>query len=289
MQKMIEGLTHITELISTGNGTQGSLLIPKKIFATLIGAVDKKLIPRSEAAIYIGPAGIPGSSIDIDLDTPNTLKVKEVAEGAEVWLGQMDQETFNMKPVKYGITIKITREMMEDSMFDLLRNNITTVGKAFAENENSLIISDALDNASATTSQSGESVTIANITTAMNGIEEDDYEATTYVIGNEVLYDLRNIDTFVEADKMGNREILATGYVGKLFGMNVIVVSSNAGMTTTSSYVFDNKHAYIITEKRTITMENVTLPTFDMEGAVLTQRIKVRQLRAEAIQKITSI
>ena len=36
-------------------------------------------------------------------------------------------------------------------------------------------------------------------------------------------------------------------------------------------------------------LENVTLPTFDMEGAVLTQRLKVRQLRASAIQKITSI
>lgn len=287
-KKLIEGLTHIQELISTGTGTEGSLLVPKKIFSTLVMEVDKKLIPRSEAAIYIGPAGIPGSSVDVNLQKVDTMDVRVVAEGAEIPMDEQEYENFNMKPKKYGVAIRITREMMEDSMFDLLQNNIKMTGKKFAENENSLIISDALENANSSTAQSGENVTIANITTAMLALDNEDYSPTSYFAGAEVIYDLRNIDTFAEADKFGNREMMEKGYVGRIYGMNVIMVSTNAGMTTTTSYVVDKENGYVIAEKRPITIEQFDLPTFDMKGAVVTQRIKVRQLRAKAIHKITS-
>ena len=59
-------------------------------------------------------------------------------------------------------------------------------------------------------------------------------------------------------------------------------------MTTTTSYVYDNTAAYIIAEKRPITVENFELPTFDMYGAAVTQRITVTALRAAGIAKITT-
>jgi len=70
--------------------------------------------------------------------------------------------------------------------------------------------------------------------------------------------------------------------------MNVMRVSTNAGMTTTSSYVTDKMHAYVITEKRTLTVEGFDLPNFDMSAAAVTHRLKVRHLRADAIAKITT-
>ena len=75
----------IRELLSTDMGTEGQLLIPRKIHDTLIEEVDKNLIPRSECAIYFGPGDIPGSSIDVDLVTPDQMKVRRIAEGAEIW------------------------------------------------------------------------------------------------------------------------------------------------------------------------------------------------------------
>ncbi len=64
--------------------------------------------------------------------------------------------------------------------------------------------------------------------------------------------------------------------------------SREANAVATSSYVFDRSQAYSIAIARDITMENVTMPTFDMEGAVLTQRIDIKALRTKAISKITS-
>lgn len=279
--------THITELLQTATGTEGSLLIPKKIYDRMVMAVDKTLIPRSEAALVFGPGDIPGSSIDVDLVTPNKMDVRKVGEGAEIPMDETEYTSFNMKPVKWGVAIRITREMLEDGKWNLLQHNIKYAGKRFAENENSLIISDALDSASNTVT-GGAAVTIANITEAMQYLDDSDYNPTSFFVGMEVLNDLRNIDTFVEANKVGNTEMISKGFLGTIYGMNVIKVSTNAGMTTTSSYVFDNSQAYVIAEKRPLTVEGFNLPTFDMSGSVVSQRIKVSTLKAGAIAKITT-
>ena len=281
-------LKSITELLQTGMGTEGQLLLPRKIHDTLIEEVDKNLLPRSEAAMYFGPGDIPGSSIDVDLVTANQMDVRIVAEGAEIPIDQSAYTSFNLKPVKYGVALRITREMLEDSKWNLLQHNVTVAGKRFAENETSLVLSDALDNATNTVN-GGAAITIANITRAMQYLDDADYTPTTIFVGMEVLNDLRNIDTFVEANKVGNTEMLQRGFLGTIYGLNVIKFSSNAAPSATYSkyaYITDRMHAYIIAEKRPVTIENFELPVYDMSAASITQRIKVRHLRAGAIAKI---
>lgn len=277
----------IQEYLNRGQATEGQLLIARKIFDTLVDAVDKQLIPRSEAAFVYGPSDIPGSSIDVDLATPDTMAAREVGEGAEFPIDAEEYTTFNLKPKKYGVAIRITREFLEDGKWNLLAKNVARAGKELAENETALIVSDALDNA-ANTVAGGAAITIPNITRAMQYLEDQDYTPTTLFIGNEVLNDLRNIDTFVEWSKAGNTEMLQRGFTGTIYGMNVIRVSTNAGMTTTSAYVTDKEFAYVIAEKRPVTVENFELPTFDMSGAVCSQRLGVRHLRSQAIAKITT-
>lgn len=135
----------------------------------------------------------------------------------------------------------------------------------------------------------GGAITIANITRAMQYLEDEDYKPTTLFVGNEIMNDLRNIDTFVEANKIGNREMLAKGYLGIVYGLNVINFSTNAAPSTTYSkyaYVTDRDNAYVIAEKRPVTIENFEMPVYDMSAATITQRIKIKELRAKAIAKI---
>ena len=280
--------TKLNQYISTADGTAGTLLIPKLIMPVLIEEVEKTLIPREMAAMVWGPSQIQGSSFTVNLEEPNTLDVRLTGEGAEVVLDNQSFETVTFTPKKYGVAIRITREMMEDSQFELLQRNIRTAGKRFAEIETNLILG-ALDQANATTA-GGAAVTIGNITESMFDVEENDFVPTDYLVGNEVAYDLRNIDTFIEADKAGNTNMISRGFLGTIFGMNVARFSTNAGTNAvaTSSYIFDRAQAYGIAISRDLTVENVTLPTYDMEGAVLTQRIDVQPLRTKAISKITS-
>ena len=283
-------LKYVQEFLSTAIGTEGQLLIPRKIHDTLIDEVDKNLIPRSEAALYFGPSDIPGSSIDVDKVTPNTMDVRLVGEGAQIPIDNALYTSQNLKPKKYGVSIRITKEMLEDAKWNLLTHNIGIAGKRMAENETNLIITNGLDAANSTIT-GGAAITIANITRAMQYLEDEDYTPTTLFVGMEVLADLRNIDTFVEANKVGNRDMLERGFLGTIFGLNVLKFSTNAAPSTTYSkyaYVTDKLHAYMIAEKRPVTVENFELPVYEMSAANITQRIVVDDLRPKAICKITT-
>lgn len=280
---------YVKELLNRDIAIEGSLLIVKKIHDKLVEEVEKRLIPRTEAAMVIGPSGIPGSSIDIDREDPNTLKIREIAEGADITLDQQTYDSVNIRPRKYGVGIRITAELLEDGKWNLLQRNIRTAGKRFAENETNLVLLQ-LDSA-ATVNSGGDAYTIADLTTQMQDLEDEDYEATTLLVGTEVVHDLRNIDTFVEADKSGTREMLSTGMVGSLYGMNVLRFSTNAAPSTTYkkyAFMYDKDEAYYIVEKRPIAVERFDLKSNDMKAAVLTQRIAVQIIRTQAVSKTTT-
>lgn len=280
---------YVQELLTTGVGTQGQLLIPRKIHDTLIEEVEKALIPRSEAAIYIGPAMIPGSSYDLNTTDENQMSVRLIAEGAEIVLDEDEYTNTNILPKKYGVAIRITREMMEDSKFPLLERNVRKAARKLAENETSLILTSLQGCTNSVAG--GAAITIANITRAMQYLDDADYTPTSLLVGNEVLNDLRNIDTFVEADKVGNTEMLQRGFLGTIYGLNVMKFSTNAAPSTTYAkyaYVFDKQEAYIIVEKRPITVENFVAATFDMEGAAITQRIATSLIRDNAVARIST-
>lgn len=281
---------NIQEYISTDDGTEGTLLIPKLILSTVVDEAEKALIPRELAALVLGPAQIAGSSVSVDLETPNTLKVKKVGEGAEVPLDNLGFSSVTFTPVKYGVAIRITREMMEDAQFPLLERNIRAAGRRFAEKENELILS-ALDGSGNDVS-GGAAITIANIAEAIFNVEDNDFNPSDIIVGNEVAQDLRNIDTFVEADKAGNTQMLQTGFIGTIYGLNVVRFSSNAVPDATNSkkyaYVIDRNEAYGLAIKRDLSIENFMLPTYDMQGAVLTWRFDVKLLRSGAVSRITT-
>ena len=277
----------IKEFIKTGDGSAGTLLIPKLILPPLIEAVEKALVPRELAAMV--KTGFEGSSFSVNLVTPTTNAVRIVAEGAEIPIDTVDFTSITFTPKKYGIALRISREMMEDSQFDILSVNLNEIGRRFAENETNLILT-ALEGAGNTVT-GGASLTIANLSSAILNLNNNDYNASDLLIGNEILSDLQNIDTFVEADKAGNTQVMSTGFIGNIFGMRVAKFSTNAAPTTTYAkyaYVLDRTQAYGIAIKRDITVENFTLPLNDLEGAAVTQRLDVKLLRANAVCNITT-
>jgi len=280
-------MKYLKELLSTGTATAGTLLIPQRIYDTILEEADKALIPRSEAGWVF--TGFEGSSVILNKTTANSMDVRVVGEGAEIPIDEVAYTTTTLTPLKYGVSIRITREMLEDAQWNLLEHNLKYAGKRFAENETNLILT-ALDGA-ANTQAGGAAVTIADITRAILYLRDADYAPTTLFIGNEVYHDLMNIDTFVEADKSGSTEMLRNGYVGRIYGLNVINFSTNAAPSTTYSkyaYVTDKNNAYAIAEKRPISVERFELPQYDQSAAAVTQRIKVSAIQTSAICAITS-
>lgn len=273
---------------ATAGSSTGSYLIPRTLYNTLIMAVRKKLVLRALAAKVIGPASIPGSSVDISLQTRDSMEVHRITEGAVIPLDAETYSGFNLKPIKYGIRIMMSREMEEDSLYDVMAMNVETAGYELADNEEALIIA-TLDTGSGQTdstrvANSNATLPISDITAAMQGVEEENYNATHMVIGVEVANDLRNIDTFVEADKAGISDP-SKRLIGTIFGMKVIV-SNN--VSAKYAYVLDANAAFVIAEKRPVTIEKYFDYSRDTHFAVATQRFVTRYLRSGAIARIVT-
>ena len=272
----------------TAGSSGGSVLIPRTLYGTLIRAVRKQLIFRALAAKVFGPSSIPGSSIDVPMQTPESMVVHPVGEFGVVPLDIEGYTSFNMRPRKYGVRLMISKEMMEDSLFDVMALNVETAGYELADNEESLIIN-TLDTATAQSdstrvANSNATLPITDITAGMQGLEEEGYVCTHMIVGTEIANDLRNIDTFVEADKAGINDP-SKRLIGKIYEMKVI---TSRNVAAKRAYIIDATWSFVIADKRAVTIEKYFDAARDTGFAVATERFSTRYLRSAATARIVT-
>jgi len=279
--------TYKTEsgILSTGATSTGSkVLAPTMVYRTLQEAVRKNLVFRPMAALLIGPNEVPGPAVKVSLQDPDTLIVHEVAEGAELPFAQETYSQVTLTPVKYGVTIGITREMIEDSQFSVVEKNAATAGYALADKEDSLV-ADALSSGAGATVTGGGTISLANITEAMEDLESNGYMGTDMVVGTEVASDIRNLAGLTSANLSIAPTDLGIRLLGNIFGMNVVV---SRNVTAKHALVIDRDHAYAIAEKRPVTLERFDDFLRDTHHIVATVRIATSVLQSNAIAKITT-
>jgi len=263
-----------------------SEMIPSKIYDTVIESVKANLVLDKLVARKIGPRSIPGSSITVVLHTKDSVTVQEVAEGSEIPIDTNAYESFTLTPVKYGYRPLITNEMIEDNQFDVIAMEIAEAGYQFAKKMDSILAAQIEAGAAAAgnTVSGADPITVANIVTAMNKLEANDFTPTDMILSPEAAADIRNIDTFVEADKAKVTDP-SKRLIGTIFGMKVWVSSQ---VTSNYVYIIDRNYALITATKRPLTIENYKDNIRDMKGIVFTMRWTARYLRAGACAVITS-
>lgn len=276
---------------SSANTATTSYMIPRTLLPEVMNAVRKKLILRGLAARVFGPSSIPGRTLVLPLQaeftSSNSLAVNRVGEGGEIPLVQSEWTSLTLTPVKYGARIGVSKEMMEDGIVDLLSYHAELAGYEFADNEESLIVAqlDAAATASSNTvANSNATLPISDITESMQQLESGNYRCSHMIVGAEIANDLRNIDTFVEADKSGVMNPTMP-LIGKIFGMQVLV-SNN--ISAKLAYIIDASHAFVIAEKRPLTVERYADIARDTGFVVVTQRFAASYLRPGAVSEITT-
>lgn len=246
------------------------------------------MIFRALSAKMLGPKDCPGSSLDFTEQEPESMSVYRVGAGAEIGLDAEKYSGFNMKPIKYGVRIKIPKELEEDSMWGVMSLNVDTAGYELADNEESLIIAE-LNTGSGETggtqiANSNATLPPSDITEAMQGIWDEKYTPTDILVGVEVAKDIMDTDTFQEANKSGVNDP-SKGLIAQIFNMKVWV-SNN--ISAKYAYVIDRRFAFLGLEKRPVTVERYFDAARDSRFAVATQRIVFRYWRPGAIARIVT-
>lgn len=251
------------------NRDAGSDTILTDIYRKVIDAMKMELIGTQMLALRFGPGDIPGSSVKLVGQIRDKLLVHDnIAEGAEIPISNEGYFPVTVTPAKYGCRPYITREMIEDSLFPVAERSLTEAAYQMAKRLDKMILQGA-ESVAGNTVTGGAAITVANITTAMKNLETVDFTPTDLILGANVVEDIRNIDTFVEANKAGVTNP-SQKLIGTIFGMKVWV--TNNLTSANNALVIDRANALYVVEKRPITIEKYNDVTRQIESIVLSAR-----------------
>jgi hypothetical protein len=267
-------MPRLYEFFSTSSAPEQILT---DINRTVIEAARVKLIGTNFVAMRLGPGDIVGTSLNIVKQAKNSYLPGLVGQGAEIPIKEEDTYAFQVTPRKYGVRPLITREMQEDSLFAVMERNLSEAGRQMARKMDRLIIG-AMRRGAGQTVTGLAAITVANLTTAINRLETQDFALSDCVFGPDVAMDIRNIDTFVEANKSGvndpSRSLIGQIYNGRVWVSNNIVSlpDSTAAATATDAIAVDREYGVVFAEKRPIMVERYNDVTRQLDGIVLSAR-----------------
>lgn len=227
-----------------------------------------------------------GSSLDFVLADKDSMAFRRVAEGSTILVDPESYTKVNVEPVKYGTQALISMEVQEDANWDIVKRNLRQAGREAGVKEDDIIFTAFKDSTYGFPSETnhdyssaGTEIAIADITGMMKLVEENDYKPNVMVLHPEQVNELRQIDTFVEADKLGSRATFETGFCGKIFGMDVLVTSTTNAST---GFLLDSTEAGVLVVRRPLTMKTYEIPERDSLGAAITFRTEAKVLRPKA-------
>lgn len=225
-----------------------------------------------------------GSTLRFVLEDKNSLGFREIGEGTEIPADVESYSKIEVSPTKYGNRIPISSEMREDSKWNLLKRNLKRAGYKAGLKEDNIIFNTFSDEAGLTISSDGTELALSDIVEARRKVNQEDFSADTIVMNPKQVAELQLIDTFTEADKIGTTETIRNGFVGKIFGLNVIETPTISKDTV---YVMDSKVAGVLVVKRPLTQKMYEVPERDSYEVALTFRKAAKVLRGDSIAKIT--
>ena len=270
-----------------------SELIKQNLFPMIIEAKLNNTVGRQLVDV-INMENKLSSTLDIDLEDVHSHNFNRVVgEGAPY---PLDAETYTKVQVtakKYGHAFGITDEMVEDANWNLVERRMRNAGAEMGRKEDAIIYS-ALNNATTgIPSEADQSVDtsstelgIADLNKAKKLVRVQNYDPTVAWIHPTQSEELTNIDTFIEADKLGSREGFLKGLVGQFGGIKFVESTS---ATENAVFVIDPTECAILAMRKPLFTEQWRDPLRDLTYAKVGQRMASRTLRPLAGAKLTVV
>jgi HK97 family phage major capsid protein len=250
-----------------------------KVLDTVWEAAKPQLVGRELAVVIAQDAPL------IKVPRAKISKAFEVAEGAEIPVGTEDYDSVTLTPKKYGVRPLISREMVEDSEWDVIEYQLTEAGRAMADLETETIIAQMISDAgNSVAAGTGGTLAYSDMVNIVKECLIDGYTPDAIAIHPSELADLLKDTAIQKAMEWGGEAVAPSGQIARLLGMQVLVSTK---VTSGTALVVDSKHAGVLFIRRDITAEDYEDPVKDLAGVAITSRWAYTTLRTEAIGKVT--
>lgn len=284
-------LVPVRELITT-EGIEGTDLIQTEFFATIKeGAEPRKAMRNFIPTINLGS----GSGLKIPKSTSGSY-AEEVAETAEVPPTNAKYSAVDVTIKKIGCRPQISDEMIADCNYDLIALEIRRAGAKIENkfNRDSLL---ACVSASGISEHdcTGSNLGLPAVAAARTKVSKSNRMATKMLITPDMEYQLITA-LLPTATSVGYEQVLRTGQVGRLLGMDVYETTVSTG---NNSYVWeydsDGDFGAIVADaeefainviRQDMTVKRYDDPVKQIQGGVVTMRYGTGIMDATAACRI---
>lgn len=242
------------------------------------------------------------------------FEASQVPEGAEIPIQHATWEKKHASIIKNAVRCVITREMIEDSAWDIIGRHVNQGGLAMARLEdwmiggalndgvpNGLAISDGVGGIGSQIEShrfkmgadtTGNPLTWRAIAKALTILRVENYTPNVMVIHPYQMYDLLTMEEFIGFNERAYLTLptqltsaMTTGTIGSIGGMRVIV---SANQPAGQVLIFNSGVYGVLAERRPVSLDRYDDYIRQMEGLALSQRLIAVAIRRDAAVMLTA-
>ena len=270
---------------------ESTTLIQSEVYKTIVEGARLRKSARDFLPVY----RCNSNTLDI-ITGENGAYASKVAEGAEIPVHVQDYSKTSITVDKYGERPLITRELVDDGLFDIVAAELSLCGERLENALNREAIYQLTENAGLEHDTGGSNQGIDAIATARGKVNGAGFYSTEVVMHPEmVAIVLKDFTPTTGYYQVG--DTTKTGNVPPLLGLQAheCGVTNKSGATYTWDYDGDSDIGGLVIEKakagaiamrQDIRVEKYNDPVRDLVGLSATMRFGVGYLHANAICRI---
>ena len=217
----------------------------------------------------------------------------EVAEATDIPIDNQDYDTVEFVARKYGVRPLITKELIEDGLFNVAEIEMRKAGRRVENRLNQNGITELIDSAGLEHDTAGTNQGIKAIASAVSKVRAAGFNPDTLIMHPSA--EAVVLQEFVPTNYYPTEAIVNTGMVPNILGLKSFTCGVTKNGTQEWDYdtdgdigmvVYDSVAAGAIGMRRDVTVENFDDPIKDMVGMTVTSRFDVEVIIANATCRV---
>ena len=271
-------------------------LFREQLLETVMEGAERRKIARDGANVINAET----RKGDIPVGQDETY-ASEVAEGAEIRDDREDYDTIAFETTKFGQGARITDEMVDHAMVDIIERQIQYVGAAVENSINRTWLNTLVDNADNNFDTGGTDLGVPAINGAYGEVDADDFVPDSFVTHPEFRTELFNSDNIAFANRAGTDDVIRERVFDPLLSVTHYGASGNTYDSGTETWgynadgeqgavVYDSNHVHVVMynpDGNDIQVKDYDDPIRDLSGVnarVHTDTVYSQQRAASTVQ-----
>lgn len=272
------------EVFAEGGVTSGQIRTEPYLERKIMKYIESKSVLRNICFVY--PMPLNTFSVRIPRDYATGLAT-EVAEGTEIPVVRQVTDSFDLSVIKYGTGAEMTDEAKETDWLGILgQAQVEESAKRMLRKENADIMT-VLEAGFPNSGAAGTSGTLKleDVVAAKVYLQKKFYNPDVLLVNPDQYADLQVDERFIDASRSGTTQTLREGVVGRVSGIDLIVIPE---LTAGTAIMMDTSvNPLWLVERQGVRIGRYRNERRQVDGFVMTRWAKPAMVRNQAGYKIT--